>query len=61
MRPIMADGTFKVPNSGLTSSRLDAEGAPSAKVEKRPNIFEAYLKKTGQKQPPRRDQGPAVK
>ncbi len=57
MKPIMAVGTFKDPNPGLISSQLREESQFLAKVDKKPNVFEAFVKKMGNNPAPRNMDG----
>ena len=47
MKPIMAVGTFRDPNPGPISSQLKQERELLAKIDKKPNVFEEFVKKMG--------------
>jgi hypothetical protein len=57
MKPIMAVGTFKDPNPGLISSRIRQESEFVAKVDKKPNVFEEFVKKMGNNPAPKNGDG----
>jgi hypothetical protein len=57
MKPIMAVGTFRDPNPGPISAQMKQERELLAKVDKKPNVFEEFVKKIGNNPAPRNVDG----